>query len=76
MLGGAPAPSAKPELVSVTSVKALLNRLLDHGRESGDEALYGDIDTIGRLVFTLWEIIEGAGIKVPTIEMKPAAEGC
>jgi hypothetical protein len=76
LLGGAPAPSAKPELVSVTSVKALLNRLLDHGRESGDEALYGDIATIGRLVFTLWEIIEGAGIKVPTIEMKPAAEGC
>jgi hypothetical protein len=76
LLGGAPASSAKPELVSVTSVKALLNRLLDHGRESGDEALYGDIDTIGRLVFTLWEIIEGAGIKVPTIEMKPAAEGC
>jgi len=60
-----------PEFVSITSVKALLNRLLDHGQASGDEALHHDIETAGRLIFTLWEIIERAGIKDPAIESTP-----
>jgi hypothetical protein len=65
-----------PELISITSLKALFNRLLDHGQDCGDETIHADIETVGRLVFTLWDVIERAGIKDPAIEMKPAAEGC
>jgi len=65
-----------PELISITSLKALLNRLLDHGQDCGDETIHADIETVGRLVFTLWDVIERAGIKDPAIEMKPAAGGC
>ena len=59
-----------PEFVSITSVKALLNRLLDH-QASGDEALHADIETAGRLIFTLWDVIKRAGIHDPAIESTP-----
>jgi len=62
-----------PELISVTSVEALLNRLLDHGEASGDRAPHTDIETAARLVFTLWDVIERAGIKESAIETKPVA---
>jgi hypothetical protein len=71
-LRGTPDALAKglPEPVTVTSLKALLNRLLDHGQATGDDALYRDIETAGRLIFTLWEVIEQAGIRHPHIEFK------
>jgi hypothetical protein len=37
-----------PELISITSLKALLNRLLDHGQDCGDETIHADIETVGR----------------------------